>query len=1345
MKTYLLLTLFICSIIANASTNDIFFERISPESGFTFNNVSSITEDEHGLLWFSCNNRLYHYNTTSIEEYSIYNDTCTFSNPTIQHIVDDKDHMKICTSSGLYHFNKADKSFHKQNLAYPDGTDASNDRINSLTCINDLKSIIVIEQKAYILSNGNSNISKLSPQKDIEQVTFVSYVEDKVLIGTKRGKVYTTDSELTEPNLLYHAPKKWIRSILKDGNKYLLGYHNAGIDIINLFGIHIESYSETANGANKIPNNMIRQIIKRENGDIWIATFEGILIKNKNGITLVNSDKNKGLAHNSIYSLFQGKNNGIWIGTWAGGISYFRDCNYKFKHLKPHNKDGIEINSSITSFTEDESGNIWIASGRGSENLFKGPLASIEQIPCRAVETPSHNFFPKDLKYLSENKLAILDFEKGLVIYDTKTGTSENLRRAFAKKNITLKNTIESITIQDGQIWVFNRFLASYSKENGVTTYEMPPGTPNGVKAWFITFDSAGNLWICTNHGLYVKYKSSNSIFKCLEGCELENENIFTCSEDRNGQIWIGTAGEGAFIYHPENDTISSISDDPQMGNMDIYSIVRSQQNEIWFSSNKGVFHYSKNNTITQYSEVDGLSGVQFTPNAGLICSNGKILFGALNGYNIIDPNIVRANDTKPEVLLSKILINNSPLSLENCKKANSLDNYNLQKLTLKHSQNTISLDIINNNYISPSKNKFKYRLINYNDNWTETNNGDGALYTKVPSGTYTFEAYGANNDGIWSDTPYRLKIRILPTPWMRWYAVLFYLCIIVTIVYLAYKNLHEKIALKKSFIDEKERANLNDSIHQERVKFFVNISHELRTPLSLILSPVRNLLNKYEDDENTTNLLKTIDRNSKRLLRLADQTLDFRLLEMGKLKPQLKKTDIIELSENSYTYFEQRILEKGINFVFDSDFKFLPILIDGDMIEKIMFNLVSNAIDFTPKGGTVEMLVRKKKITDSDYDGMTITGQQFIGNGIEILIRDSGIGIEDEKIEMLFQRFTKVTEDTQSKTGIGLHLCSEYATLNDGNIIAKSTIGEGSTFVLNLPIKDETELVTEKQKHIISHTEIAKNNKETEEETIIETIDADEDKSTNTILIVDSNKELILYMKKYLNKTFRIVTAHNTVQAMKILKQIKPSMIITEINFPTEEDYTCIESIKKENEYSGIPMIVLTQMTEKKHQIKCLELEVDAYLNKPIEDAVLLAQIKNLLKKETKQVVQAPKNEKTQTGRINLFDNSTFTAVAEQVVIDNLQNPNFDAQILAENMEVSYSTLFRRIKKETDISATQFIRDTRLSKSVELLRESELSIDEIGTSVGFNSSSYFVRSFKKKYSQTPSEYRKGN
>ncbi len=1344
MKLLILVSLFWASITIKTSAQDIFFERISPESGFSFNAITSVAEDDNGLLWFACNNRLYHYNTSDLEEYSLYNDSISYSNPLINNIITNKNGVKACTSSGLYSFNTEKKAFEKVEIYFPDAKSASHSNIMSLTRINEDQNLIIIDQKGYILNTNEKILKSLSKDNTIRNITHVSCTSDKIIIGTFKGEVFTMNKDLSDIKMIYDSENVYIRTICKDGNKYFIGFHNNGIEVIDLMGNYLERYSNQAHGNKKLPSNMIRQIIRRENGEIWIGTYKGLVIKQGKNLKTINFESGTGLPNSSIYQLVQGQNGGIWIGTWAGGIAYYRDCNYKFNHINPITEYGLKLESAITAFVERPNGEIWIASEHEGTNMFISTLKDISTLPAKPLIGKYNNFFIKDVKAFSKDKLAILDFNKGIIVYDINKKTLKTTIDSFHQLGLRLGNTVERITVSDDKIWVFADKLCSYNEKEGIVIYPINKeiAIKSNLRVWLIYIDSAHNVWLCTSQGLYMKHKYEKTIKKCLIGNPLENEIIYTCCEDKDGQLWIGTAGEGAYIYHPETDNTSRISPDTKINDLDIYSILRSKNNEMWFSSNKGIYHWNKENTLFQYTSEDGLSGNQFKPNTGFVCSNGKLLFGTTNGYNIISPDIIKKNTSAPKVMLAEIKINNQTLSKNNSINYNSLDTYNLKKVTLKKAHNTISFKVINNNYITPSKNKFKYRLINYNDTWTEIGNNKEISYTKIPSGNYVFEVYGSNNDNVWSKEPYQLAIKINPATWQYWYFIALYIIILLIISYFIYNNIKSRISLKKSIEEEKQQSQLNDEIHKERVKFFINISHEFRTPLTLILSPLNTLIKKYETDENTSKLLKTINRNSNRLLRLTNQTLDFRLLEMGKLKPKPTKTNIIQLVTDSYTYFEHRIREKRINFSFYSDFKLLQTMVDADMVEKIIFNLLSNAIDYTASNGQVKLTIKKTKITEDNYANTFYIGQKYIGTSIEIKVEDTGAGIIQEALPKLFHRFSKASDQQTSTTGIGLHLCGEYATLNGGNIIVHSSLGNGSSFILNLPFKDEFEVVSKQQQYIISLSSPEDESKETEEMTQSNNITT-EDHSVNTLLIVDNNKELLSYFKKYFSLSFRVITANDKNQAMKVLNQITPDIILTELSLPDTDAYTYIEFIKKNKRFATIPIIVLTQLTETKYQTQCLELGIDIYLNKPIEDSLLLAHLNNLVKKQTKKTTSDQIKHISQNFNSSYLDSTTFAAVAEQLVLENLQNINFDANALAQKMKVSYSTFFRRIKRETGISATQFIRDIRLNKSIKLLKGSDLSIDEIGTSIGFNSTSYFVRSFKKKYDKTPSEYRK--
>lgn len=1323
-------------------TNHYFFQQISPIYGFTHDAITSISEDKNGFLWFGSDDGVFYYNTLEVKKIDLLRSNSTkVLYPRIFKIYKDNQNILwVCAFSGLYKYDSDLNCFVQQKLHIPTLPKNTINTVENIIQTNNNQYIISIERTCYQYIFGDTILNKLSPSSEFSKDGITVIIKDKenILFGSERGKVFIMRPGENNPTLLYRSNKERISSICRDGNKYFIGYINGGIDVINLYGDKINEYNESHKNEKHRIGNRVRKIIKRENGEIWIGAYTGLYILVNDEISHIKYESNVGLPQSSIYDIYQGINGGIWLGTWAGGISYFQDFNYLFTHVDPIAEDGSKFQNSVTSFTEDKYGNIWIGSERKGMNLFKIKLDDIEK-----NKTPIHSSTfdikaVRTLLYLNTHKLIIGTFNEGLIYLDIKTQKIEYIFNDINNNTTTAFN--------NNELWVggfgFNK--VDIDKKEVANLFQTLKKINNSIKVIrHLYFDSAQNLWICANTGLYVKLKNSEEIKYCTTTTngETDNTSLYTCLEDIEGRIWLGTRGKGILIYHPDNNSTIELDVNSVVNNADIYSIIKDKSDALWFSSNHGIFRYvNEYNKIDQFTENDGLSGRQFNPNAAFVCSNGKLLFGSPNGFNVINPEIIKENIKRPEVFLAKLLINNEPFSKENTISSNSYNKGLLNKLTLNYQPN-INIEVISNNFVKSEKNRFKYRLINYDDNWHEVSIGKEIIFTKIPAGKYTFEAYGSNNDKLWSISPYRLEIIVKNPFWKRWYSILAYLILITAIVMTIIKYNNIKKRLKKEVINERYRNQANELISAERIKFFLNISHEIRTPLSLILSPIQMLLSKFSNDQKTKELLTIVDRNAHRLVKLTNQTLDYRLLEEGKLKPNFEVIDIIELATHNYQYFEQQINDKHINFTFTSDFKKLEIKADADMVEKIFFNLMSNAINFTPENGNIVLSIKKNILTSKSYDNVVFVGPKFIDEALELSITDTGNGIDAESIYTIFDRFASGLNNKHTGTGIGLHLCKEYATLNKGNIMVSSEKGKGSTFVLNIPLKIDTkyEKNNNKNRQIIIHNSSATN----DEMDVFFDTESTDSKKRNTILIVEPNNEFRQYLKIFLNKYYNAIAAKTAKQALDILLNIQPDVIISELKFTSMDGLDFIQHIKKQEQTKFIPIIVLTAYTDPKYQLQSILKGANSYFSKPISDNLIIAEIRRLISSKTEISGQIQENKGLSLKGLSV-EPETFIAIAEKIVEENFQNTNFNANVFADMLNISQSTLFRKIKKQTNLSCTEFIRDVKLKKATHLLTNSSMNIDEIALSVGFNSTSYFVRTFKKKYKTTPSEYRRG-
>ncbi len=1317
-----------------------FFEKISPESGFVFDAIHTITEDCNGFIWFGCNNGLYHYNTSAIEKISLTPLHAKTPQSFAVHkvFIDNDCQLWVCSEFGLFRYNSSINHFKEIHLLFPDLTPAYTLPVSNFLEFNESTYVLVIEGSLYSLPKNDTIVKKINFEDDlsIKNVSWLGKDEKGFLLaGTGDGKVFRGKDINTGLSLLYHLENSLVRSVCMDENKYYIGYEGNGVDVITLEGIKIYELNEQLTGKNHIASNRVRQIIKRPNGEIWIGTYQGITIITPENNLTINNKQGDGLPNNSIYELHQGKNDGIWIGTWAGGVAYHTDYNYHFTHFKKVPNEKNEPKSIISSFAKGKHGKILIGCEQAGINFF--------DIQTNDFITRNKLFDVKNIqriKSLTSNdtdQLLIGTFDAGIWIYNQKTEKLNNIENNLLKKS---SNYITSASIND-TFWIGTRGsgVYKYNPENDKAekiNFEGADAAKSGVlHIWKLLFDSAHNLWICTDEGIFIKGAGTNSMEKRLRNDSVYNLGetmIFTIAEDKYRKLWIGTRGKGLFFYYPENDSVGT----NLMKNMDVYSIIQDKNQDMWFTTNYGIYRYSNDNgEISHFTSIDGLSGEQYLPNSAFLCDNGQLLFGSSNGFNIINPFDIQKNTITPEIYLSKILVNNKPLHSFDNIRVNSLNVADIKDLELKYNQNSITIGVVANNFIKPKKNRFKYRLLNYNNEWMEIGYNQDIAFTKIPAGKYTFEVYGANNDGLWSTSPYNLNITILQPVGLRWYAKAGYLFIIIGIAFAIFKELKLRIRLRKEILAERYKNEAQQMLYSEKLKFFTNISHEIRTPLTLIISPMNNLIKKFKYDENTIKHLNIIQRNSKRLLRLTNQILDLRLIETGRLKPNFQKTELVSLAEETYKCFEFQIVEKQINFIFTSKLKSIHINVDSDMIEKIIYNLISNALKFSHEKGQIIFSLENKTITTEDYNGYLCSGNQITGDTIEIKVRDFGKGINRELLPKVFERFTKDPDDKNTGTGIGLNLCQEYARLNNGNIMVSSEPGKGTTVIFNIPINN----VEYEKENIIVQVPLEK----TENTTPDDKMEISSTGNKKVVLLAEDNDELRSYLKDYLANYFKIITAKNGKQAVEIAQEIKPDIIITDILMPEKDGIEVIQELKDHNQTSHIPIIVLTALYEGDYQIKSVLKGADGYLVKPVDEALLLAQIENIL--ITRELMKKRlEKEKEVHNRTVQTDEDTIIVSAEKLIETNLHNADFDTVHLAQALNISRSTLHRKIKSETNQSPTEFIRDIRLKNAIKLMKKGKYNIDEIGAFVGFNSTSYFIRSFKSKYGKTPAKFKPG-
>ena len=1312
----LIIVMFLC-INIKVSAKEYIFDNVTSNAGITFNAIDKIAEDKYGFIWFSCSNGLYYYNSTEILKFNF--DQSKPNTPLAQRIrylyKDKSEKLWICTDKDICYFNEDQNTFERLNF--------TNEKDNFpqlqsllLRQVNNNLFLTLIFGQLYSFSLSELTLNNVQTGDQVTPVRYFEFDKDgNLYVATANGTIFKGDSLLTNFIAVYQSNSGSISTLTTIGDEIWIGFEDHGIEVINPKGELVKQFSKELKGNQHIINNRIRKIVQRENNDIWIGTMEGLSIINPEGNQDIVPNIRNGLPHKGVFDLLVDRSDGVWVATWSGGLAYYNKFNYKFPLFQNTAADESSWNSVISSFAEDKNGSIMVGSENHGLHKYTPGSNKYEKLKDFPVQ------YIKAIKSDNQNRLWIATLYEGLWVKENnnvkRIGNIEGIfSTVFAnKKGVWVGTRNNGAIFHDPEKNTFETFKQNNNESGAICS--------NGI--WYIFEDSKDNLWFCSDFGISVRYKNENH-FTNYYSSETDNtlsSNInYTVAEDKFGKIWIGTAGKGIDIFDPRNKTFKKFNLNNAIGDAEVYCILRDKNDNMWFSSNHGIYaYYTNTETLKNFTREDGLLSQQYHPNSGCISKNGILYFGGGNGFNVINPAIVQPNTIIAEIYLSQLKINNQSIEKQKPKYINTEYIPAINQIVLNYNQNSVSFGFVANTYIKNSKSKFSYRLLNYIDEWNVTDYNSNISFTKIPPGKYILQVNYINNDGLSNATLKEIYIKIKPPFWLSWYAYVLYFIIVSGIVIISVREMRFR---------EKSRAN--QMLFTEKVKFFTNVSHEFRTPLTLIISPINNLLKKFSGEPQTFDNLQIIKRNADRLLRLTNQILDFRLIEINSVKLKREKVDLITLCKNVYDCFEYQIKEKEINCIFNSSFKSFELNVDAEKIEKVVYNILSNALKYSVEKGQIILSIEKKTLSEDNYSKVFSTGNEFIGDVLEIKIKDNGKGIKKSIIKNIFDRFFVDAENTETGAGIGLHICQEYIRLHNGNIMVESEPGKETTFSINIPIEQEASF---KMENLIiqSYFDPASGADK----------DADHASSSSEkpiILFAEDNDELRKYYKNVLSLKYKVITAKNGSQAYEIVSELNPDLIISDILMPGLDGMSLTEQIRKNDKINHIPIILLTALSEDKFKIESMYKGANAFLTKPVDEELLFASIDNIL--SNADVIKKRFKDDSKTTTENSSLHPTFIDKVESIIEQNLQNQTFEITELASLVGVSRSSLQRKIKKTVNMSPSEFIREVRLKKAVTLLKKDDYNIDEIAIIVGFNSTSYFIRSFKKKYEMTPTAFK---
>lgn len=1141
------------------------------------------------------------------------------------------------------------------------------------------------------------------------------------------------------------------------GGKVFIGTNNGLFQYDPQTRIHSTIQAKDGSLAGK----SILSITPDRHGNLYLGTNgEGVFSYNpeNKGAQPLSGGMSNLLPLEPIYSIFIDKEDRKWIGTYSGGVTIVDPVSKTFRTWGYDNKVNSIPGNSISSFLETNEGRILIGTDGAGISLWDrktNKFTNYRKTP--APESLSSNFI-SSFSADNSGQIWIGTFTEGVNRFDTKTKKVTSYKLIDPKSGIESKVAFTIFTDREFNTWAGTLRRGSllgglYLFNSNADRFELFDASLGDLFTMVQT--RKGELWAGNLDQLIRidKSKKHHSFFNL-------GYTVRVIYEDKQGRLWIGTEGGGIMIFDPKKGrVIAQLTTRDGLCNNSVLSIIPDDYGNLWLSTYFGVSAYNiDKHTFKNYYKSDGLQSNQFQINAGIKLRSGEIIFGGIKGFSIFDPGKIVSHSSFPNLFLTGISINNNPLE-RNPDIVKRQDKIGIREIEVPYNQAVFNFSFTALEFFSPEKISYKYFMEGWDRGWTQSAKDRKAVYTHISEGLYFFHVKSTNSEGQWNPNEIVLKIRVLP-PWYRtWWAYVGYIAATFSLVllYMRYRSAQTRLKYevrivsleserKKAEYDsqlahhemerlahEKERL-INEqekALSDKRMSFFTNISHEFRSPLSLIINPIEDLINNGNILAKEVLALNMVQRNARRMLSLVDQLLLFRKAEEGFENIKVSKLDIEELAREVFYCFLQQASTKKINYRFEQTIQDKEVYVDKIKIEIVLFNLISNAIKYTPLGGEIAI-----SLTED-------------ANSFYIAIEDSGPGIPDSAKEMIFERFYQVERnDSAQKSGfgIGLYLARLFMESHSGSLNYRNRIHGGSIFYISL-LKGKEHL---KSEGFLDGAEISEGfvseiypkNEIISTEPLEVSVEISPVSDKQSILIVDDEQDIRKYIATVFSEHYTVYQAENGEEALKIAGDKLPDLIITDFRMQGIDGIEFCQMIKSNPTLSYIPVILLTAISDQNVKLKSVQSGADDYINKPFEKDYLIARVANLLRnKNTLQnyfynEITLQKNSVVVSEEYKKFLDSCIL-----VVENHLTDSDFGIKSLAQEVGMSHSNLYKRVKSISGQSVNSFIRFIRLRKAAELMINSDHNVTEVAFRSGFNDAKYFGKQFSKLFGATPTEF----
>lgn len=1021
-------------------------------------------------------------------------------------------------------------------------------------------------------------------------------------------------------------------------------------------------------------------------GNMWLALFQKGVMLIPPVINNFHSIGNRSLLYNNIgskcvLSMLMDSNGSFWIGTDGDGIYNLDKDNNLIRHY------GSQVPPVAMTLFEDSAGNMWIGSYGHGTGIFDRKTGTFRKVTL--TEKNESRFEAKHIYSFVEDmrhNIWIGTMGSGLFRYD------QDERKAVhcSEWSDTLCQWITSLYYSPATDVLY---MGTYDGLNAIHS----PGRGNKIEIPF-----------------------QNEIINCITGT-------------KEGILWIGTSN-GLIRYNPADGSRRNYSIQDGLPNGTVYAIEK-HGHYLWISTNMGLSRYDMNeDSFCNYYVDDGLQGNEFYKGSSLKDNNGNLYFGGINGITYFNPEEITVPGRKWNVRMIDIYLHGRPVTSETMsgrRKVIDGPAYNSKRINLSHYDNSFSIELSTHELNRTGSMQFvyslddsKWELLPHNTNiinFSELNPGEHLLRVK------------ATDNGIESDET-TIIIDVAHPWWTAWWMKLIYIIVLAGIALVAWRMARRRIKEKHEKMEQKHA----EEIYEAKLRFFTNISHEIRTPMSLVISPLKKLM-ETDDDMTRQKEYRLIQRNANRILRLINELMDIRKIDKNQMKLRFTEIEIVPFINDLCETFYPATRSKNITLNFHTNrHEGLKVWVDKANFDKIIMNLLSNAVKYTPDGGSIDISVDTSGDTDSDMPGNLI-----------ITVADTGIGISEQERRQIFERFYQAGGTNTGGTGVGLHLTNSLVKLHHGTITVddNTAAGRGSIFTVTVPLGNrhlkEEDLVTD-------HNEVpAETEKPADHKTVADLSDSytpEERKRQKgqKVLVVEDDEEIREYIIAELSKYYSVTGCNNGREALETIFKNKPDLVVSDVMMPETDGLTLTRKIKQNINLNDIPVILLTAKTTEQDNIEGLENGADAYITKPFNIRILQTTVENLLRSHSRlrNVFSGKQSHEDKLDGIEISsDDERLMERVMKVMNANIGDPNLTVEMLASNVGLSRVHLHRKLKELTNQSPRDFIRNTRLHMAARLLAEKRLCISEISYTTGFKNPNNFSTAFKELYGVSPTEY----